>query len=132
LLVSPPEPSLERPAALTLIIEKVWRLRAFTEEVTKTIGSFCITSYQGQIQAQFSGYYSFAAMVWIFRNRVDSSWDGLGRGRFHALFDASIASSTARFGYRSLTFIQFPAPLRTMNLSHSNSVLRHPDQLSYI
>jgi hypothetical protein len=45
------------------MMHKVWRPRAFTEEFAETIRSFYTPSYQGLIQAQFSDYDSFEAMV---------------------------------------------------------------------
>jgi hypothetical protein len=62
-LFSPMEPSTERPAMLTLIMKRVWRLRAFPEEVADIVRSCYSRSYKSQIQAQISGDQSFNAML---------------------------------------------------------------------
>jgi hypothetical protein len=94
-------------------MHEVWHLRPFTAEIADSIRSFHTTAYQGQIQAQFSGSDSFEAMerstpgnwfiltgenIWIFKTLVDSSSDGLRRGRFRAPLDVPTASSRVRYG----------------------------------
>jgi hypothetical protein len=59
-------------------MHKVWRLRAFTAEFAETVRSFYTASYQGQIQAQFSGYDSFEAMV----RSTPGNWFILTRGGY--------------------------------------------------
>jgi hypothetical protein len=55
--------------------------------------------------------------IWTLMNLINSSSDGLHHGRFHALLDAPMSSSMARFGDRIPTFIRFASPSRTMNPS---------------
>jgi hypothetical protein len=78
------EPSTERPAMLTLILKKVWRLGAFPEEIADNARSFHSRSYKSQIQAQISGYQSFNAML----AKTPGNWFIL-TNREHLDFDES-------------------------------------------
>jgi hypothetical protein len=97
-LVSPPEPSLERNAALALIMNKVWRLRVFTEEFAEIIRSFYTASYQGQIQAQFSDCESFEAMV----RSTPGNWFILARGGYMDFHSSAAIPCAARCAYYQL------------------------------